>query len=75
MASRSKISKVDMQYDLTDITLEPSDEQLSQLMKDVAEEAKLKSEEAKSTFFENMQKYIQQQKEKFSTSNIKLNNA
>lgn len=75
MDPTSKISKVDMKYNLTDITSEPSDEQLSQLMKDVAEEAKSKSEKAKSMFFHNMQEYIRQQKEKFSTINIKLNNA
>ena len=44
---------------------EPSDEQWSQLMKEVAEEAKQKSEKAKSAFFRNMYEYIREQKEKY----------
>lgn len=75
MASAAKKPKVDMKYNLTDITSEPSEEQLSQLMKDAAKEAKQKSEKANSVFFDNMQEYIRQQKEKFATRNIKLNNA
>ena len=54
MASTSKKQKVDMKYHLTDITQEPSDEQLSQLMKEVAEEAKLKADKANLEFFHNM---------------------
>lgn len=75
MASIRKSLKVDMKYNLTDTTSEPSDEQLSQLMKDVAKEAKQKAEKTKSAFFHNMQEYIRQQKEKYSTPDIKLNNA
>ena len=63
-----------MKYHLTDITQEPSDEQLSQLMKEVAEEAKLKADKANSKFFHNMQEYIREQKAKFATRNINLNN-
>ena len=72
MASTSQKQPVDMKYSLTDITTEPSDEQL---MKEVAEEAKQKSEKAKSAFFQNMYEYIREQKEKYSTINIKLDNA
>lgn len=36
-----------MKYNLTDTTSEPTDEQLSQLMKDVAKEAKQKAEKNK----------------------------
>ena len=75
MASTSQKQPVDMKYSLTDITTEPSDEQLSQLMKEVAEEAKQKSEKAKSAFFQNMYEYIREQTEKYSTINIKLDNA
>lgn len=75
MAPTSQQRTVDMRYNLTDITTEPSDEQLSQLMKEVAEEAKLKSEKATSAFFQNMYEYIREQKEKYSTLNIKLDNA
>lgn len=71
----SETPKVDMKYSLTDTTSEPSDEQLSQLMKEVAEEAKLKAEKAESLFFKSMHEYIRQQKEKYSTLHIKLNNA
>ena len=54
-----------MKYSLTDIITEPSDEQLSQLMKEVAEEAKQKSGKAKSAFLRNMYGYIREQKEKY----------
>lgn len=40
-------------YKLTSLE-EPSDEILSQLMREVAEEAKRKGEEANRKFFENM---------------------
>ena len=40
-------------YKLTSLE-EPSDEILSQLMREVAEEAKRKGEEANRSFFENM---------------------
>ena len=40
-------------YKLTSLE-EPSDEVLSQLMREVAEEAKRKGEEANRRFFENM---------------------
>jgi uncharacterized protein YaaN involved in tellurite resistance len=40
-------------YKLTNLE-EPSDEILSQLMREVAEEAKRKGEEANRRFFENM---------------------
>lgn len=75
MASKKQTSVVDMRYDLTDVTSEPSDEQLSQLMKEVAEEAREKAAEAQSKFFQNMQEYIRLQKEKYVLPNIKLNNA
>ena len=51
----SEKQQVDMKYSLTDITTEPSDEQLSQLMKEVAEEAKQKADKANSEFFHKMQ--------------------
>lgn len=40
MASTSQKQPVDMKYSLTDIITEPSDEQLSQLMKEVARRSK-----------------------------------
>ena len=71
----SEKQQVDMKYSLTDITTEPSDEQLSQLMNEVAEEAKQKADKANSEFFHKMQEYIREQKIKFATRNINLNNA
>lgn len=75
MAATSQQQPVDMKYSLTDITTEPSDEQLSQLMKEVAEEAKQKADKAKSAFFEEMYEYIRGEKEKYSSLKIKLDNA
>lgn len=55
---------------------EPTDEQLSALMKEVAEEAKIKSEEAHNKFFKQMNDKIQQQKKEWTKKyNVKFNNA
>ena len=61
-------------YRLTSLE-EPTDEMLATLMKEVAEEAKQKADKANSEFFHKMQEYIREQKIKFATRNINLNNA
>ena len=61
-------------YRLTSLE-EPTDEMLTTLMKEVAEEAKQKADKANSEFFHKMQEYIREQKIKFATRNINLNNA
>ena len=67
MTAKSQIPLVDMKLDLTDVNVEPSDEQLSQLMKEVAEEAKEKEiGKANKKFFQEMNEYIRVQKEKHS---------
>lgn len=48
-------------YRLTSME-EPTDEMLSTLMKEVAEEAKRKSEEAHKKFFQEIRDYIRDQK-------------
>lgn len=52
-------------YRLTSME-EPTDEQLSTLMKEVAEEAKQKSEEAHRVFFKQMNEEIRKQKKIWS---------
>lgn len=52
-------------YRLTSME-EPTDEMLSTLMKEVAEEAKLKGEEATNKFFDQMNEKIRLQKREWS---------
>lgn len=52
-------------YRLTSME-EPSDEILSQLMKEVAEEAKLKSEEAHKRFFKEIRDSIRSQRDELA---------
>lgn len=75
MTSKSQSIPINMKFDLTDVNAEPTDEQLSQLMKEVAEEAKEKSEKANQKFFHEMNEYIKQQKEKFSNRTNKKGHA
>lgn len=52
-------------YRLTSME-EPSDEHLSALMKEVAEEARKKSEEAHKNYFRKMYKNIREQKKEWA---------
>ena len=51
-------------YRLTSLE-EPTDEMLTTLMKEVAEEAKRKSEEAHKKFFQEIREYIRKQRAKW----------
>lgn len=62
-------------YRLTSLE-EPTDSQLSALMKEVAEEAKQKSENANRKYFENMFEYIERKKQQWTTQyNVTFKNA
>lgn len=62
-------------YRLTSME-EPTDEQLSTLMKEVAEEAKRKSEKAHRDYFRQMNQAIKKQKKIWAKKyNINLGNA
>ena len=68
MTTKHQSFPINMKLDITDINVEPSDEQLSQLMKEVAMEAKEKSDKANQKYFQEMKEYIRQAKEKFYNS-------
>lgn len=55
-------------YKLTSME-EPSDEILSQLMKEVAEEAKRKGEEANRKFFDGLKTYCKQVRQDWNRKN------
>ncbi|MCD8178718.1 MAG: hypothetical protein LUE98_15395 [Tannerellaceae bacterium] len=62
-------------YRLTSLE-EPTDSQLSALMKAVAKEAKEKSEAANRQYFNNMFVYIEKKKQEWSAQyNVTFNNA
>ncbi len=62
-------------YKLTDLT-EPTDSQLSEIMKEVAEEAKQKSEAATKEYFQRMFENIRKKKIEWAEKyNITFNNA
>ena len=54
-------------YRLTSLE-EPTDEMLATLMKEVAEEAKRKSEEAHKKLFQEIKEYIRKQRVKYNVS-------
>ena len=61
-------------YRLTSLE-EPSDEMLATLMKEVAEEAKRKSEEAHKKLFQEIRDYIRKRQEEWGKEyNISFNN-
>ena len=54
---------------------EPTDEMLTTLMKEVAEEAKRKSEEAHKKFFQEIREYIRKQRAKWGKEyNVSFSN-
>ena len=61
-------------YSLTSLE-EPTDEMLTTLMKEVAEEAKRKSEEAHKKFFQEIREYIRKQRAKWGKEyNVSFSN-
>ena len=61
-------------YRLTSLE-EPTDEMLATLMKEVAEEAKRKSEEAHKKFFQEIKEYIRKQRVKWGEEyNVNFSN-
>ena len=61
-------------YRLTSLE-EPTDEMLTTLMKEVAEEAKRKSEEAHKKFFQEIREYIRKQRAKWGKEyNVSFSN-